>query len=97
MAKQKGLLTLLTGVAMGAAAMFLSKEENRQKTKKVILDATSSAKKVKSKYDQDPEKFKKEALLKGKKLAEKAFKKAEIKKNTVVKKVAKKAIKNAKS
>ena len=31
MAKKNGLVTLLTGVALGAAALFLSKEENRKK------------------------------------------------------------------
>ncbi|NCN24082.1 MAG: hypothetical protein COU65_04685 [Candidatus Pacebacteria bacterium CG10_big_fil_rev_8_21_14_0_10_42_12] len=76
MAKQKNLLTLLTGIAMGAAASFLSKEENREKTKKVILNAASSAKKAKAKYDANPDKFKKEALAKGKKIAKKAVKRA---------------------
>lgn len=30
MARKKGLLALLAGLAVGAAALFLSKEENRQ-------------------------------------------------------------------
>ncbi|MBT7183729.1 MAG: hypothetical protein HN912_02610 [Candidatus Pacebacteria bacterium] len=44
--KGKGLFALLTGVAAGAAAMFLSKEENRTKTVKAAKKAKTSAKKA---------------------------------------------------
>jgi hypothetical protein len=47
MSKQgKGLFALVAGVAAGAAAMFLSKEENRAKTVKAAKKAKTSAKKA---------------------------------------------------
>ncbi|PIY80484.1 MAG: hypothetical protein COY80_02695 [Candidatus Pacebacteria bacterium CG_4_10_14_0_8_um_filter_42_14] len=82
---------------MGAAAAFLSTEENRNKTKKVISKAAAEAKKVKAQYDKDPEKFKKSVVAKGKKIAKKVVARAELKKNKVVKKVVKKTIKSANS
>lgn len=42
----KGLFTLITGIAAGAAAMFLSKEENRVKTIKAAKKAKTSAKRA---------------------------------------------------
>ncbi len=44
--KGRGLLALVAGVATGAAAMFLSKEENRTKTVKAVKKAKTSAKKA---------------------------------------------------
>ena len=44
--KGKGLLALITGIAAGAAAVFLSKEENRAKTVKAVKEAKTSAKKA---------------------------------------------------
>ncbi len=44
--KGKGLFALVAGVAAGAAALFLSKEENRVKTVKAVKKAKSSAKKA---------------------------------------------------
>jgi CHASE3 domain sensor protein len=49
--KSSGLFTFITGLAMGAAAVFLSKKQNREKTldlvnktKKQVLSATKQAK-----------------------------------------------------
>jgi hypothetical protein len=44
--KGKGLLALVAGAAAGAAAIFLSKEENRQKTVKAVNKAKRSATRV---------------------------------------------------
>ncbi len=44
--KGKGLFTLIAGAAAGAAALFLSKEENRVKTVKAVKKAKTSAKKA---------------------------------------------------
>ena len=44
--KGKGLLALITGVVAGAAAVFLSTEENRVKTVKAVKTAKTSAKKA---------------------------------------------------
>lgn len=71
--KSGGLGALLFGAAMGAAALFLSKKENRDKTKKVIATATVKAKKLKEEYKKNPAKVKKELKAEGKKLAVKAL------------------------
>lgn len=44
--KKGGLLALLTGVAAGAVAVFLSKKENREKTKEAVREASTKAKKA---------------------------------------------------
>ena len=44
--KGRGLLALVAGIATGAAAMFLSKEENRTKTIKAVKKAKRSATKT---------------------------------------------------
>lgn len=52
MAKRKrkgGLLALVVGMAVGAAASFLSKEENRNKVKKTAKRAVSKAKSAEKK------------------------------------------------
>ncbi len=46
MSKKKGLLALALGVAATAAAIFLSKEENREKTKVAVKKAAVQAKAV---------------------------------------------------
>ncbi len=47
MSKQgKGLFALVAGVAAGAAAMFLSKKENRDKTVQAAKKAQTTAKKA---------------------------------------------------
>ncbi len=60
--KKGGLLTLLTGVAMGAAAVFLSDKKNREKTKQAADDALEKAKTVKKDLKKDPEKFVKKTI-----------------------------------
>lgn len=85
--KSGGLGALLFGAAMGAAALFLSKKENREKTKKVISAATAKAKKLKSDYKKNPTKVKNQLKAEGKKLATKAA----IKAKKTGKQVAKKA------
>lgn len=72
MAKKAGLGTLLTGIALGAAALFLSKKENREKTKRVAKKVVAKAQKLKSAYKQNPTKVKQQLKAKGKKLAKKA-------------------------
>lgn len=74
-----GLGTLLTGIALGAAALFLSKKENREKTKRVAKVAVAKAKKVavvakklKADYKNNPVKVKQQLKAKGKQLARKA-------------------------
>jgi DUF438 domain-containing protein len=71
MAKKGGLLTLITGLALGAAALFLSKEENREKTKKVAKVAVAKAQKLKTEYQKNPKKVKQEIKKQGKKIATK--------------------------
>ncbi len=56
--KKKGLFAFLTGLAMGAAAVFLSNKENREKTKEVVEDTAKKAKKLKQEVEEDPEKVK---------------------------------------
>jgi hypothetical protein len=50
MAKKKGLLTFLTGLAMGAAAVFFSEEKNRKmvagEAKKAARKAQAAQRKV---------------------------------------------------
>lgn len=44
--KGKGLFALITGMAAGAAAVFLSEEKNRAKTVKAVKKAETSARRV---------------------------------------------------
>lgn len=44
--KGPGMLTFLTGMAAGAAAVFFSKKENRDKTKEAVDQAVEKAKEV---------------------------------------------------
>ncbi len=44
--KSHGLLTLVVGAVAGAAAVFFSKEENRQKAQVAVKEATVEAKKT---------------------------------------------------
>ncbi|MCC6711301.1 MAG: hypothetical protein IT416_03035 [Candidatus Pacebacteria bacterium] len=73
MAKRKGgLLALVTGVAVGAAAMFFSKKENREKTVRVAKKAAGKAMVAKKKAVASAKK----AVKKGTMVAKKAVKKA---------------------
>lgn len=67
--KSGGLFTLLTGAAMGAAAVFLSNKQNRVKTSKVIKSAQK-------KYGDNPKKAVKDAVSYAKKEVQKAQTKA---------------------
>lgn len=76
MAKRKGgLLALMTGVAVGAAAMFFSKKENRTKTVKVAKKAVAKAKVVKNKAVAKAKKVVKKGAVAAKKVVKKAKKK----------------------
>ena len=48
MSKKYGLLTVLTGVALGAAALFLSKKDNRAQAIKAVKKVEAAAKKAKT-------------------------------------------------
>ncbi len=56
--KNKGLFPFVMGIAMGAAAVFLSKDENRQKTKKAVDKTVKEVKLLKEDVEKDPEKVK---------------------------------------
>lgn len=72
MAKRRGgLLALVAGMAMGAAALFLSKKENRDKVVSTAKQAATRAKKVQAKASVSARK----AVAKGKMAAKKAVKK----------------------
>jgi hypothetical protein len=73
MAKRNGgLLALVTGMAMGAAAVFFSKKENRTKTVSAAKTAAKKAKTAKKKAVSSAKK----AVKKGRTAAKKAVKKA---------------------
>jgi len=76
MAKKGGLGALLTGMAMGAAAVFFSKKENRDKTTKLAKKTALEAKKKSKEVEKELKKLSTEAKRKSKKI------KAEVKKNT---------------
>lgn len=76
MSKKSGLFPLLTGVVLGAAAIFLSKKENREKTKKVVEKAVTKAQKLNADYKKNPKKVTAQLERKGKKLATKVVKQA---------------------
>lgn len=69
--KRGGLLALVAGLAMGAAALFLSKKENRTKVVKTAKKVAVSAKKVQAKARVSVKK----AVAKGKVVAKKVTKK----------------------
>jgi hypothetical protein len=72
MGKKSLLGTLLTGVALGAAALFLSNEKNRDKAKKVVKKTVAQAKKLEAEYKKNPAKVQNQVTTQGKKLAKKA-------------------------
>ncbi len=90
--KSGGLFTLLSGVAMGAAAVFLSKKENRDKASKALHQAGEEIEQAVNDYKKDPEAFKKRVVKKGKAVARKATTTAKksVKKTTKKKTTAKK-------
>lgn len=56
MAKSSGLGPLLTGIALGAAALFLSDEKNRTKVKGKLDKVTEDVKSVGKEWREDPDK-----------------------------------------
>ena len=82
-----GLLAFATGVAAGAAALFLSKKENRTMVKREAVKVGKKAKKIEKEIAKNPKKFVKKTEVKMAKAVKKAVKKAEVK---MAKAVAKK-------
>lgn len=77
MSKQgPGLLSFLTGLAAGAAAVFFAKESNREKAVKEVKAATRTAKKIKAEIQDNPKAFEKKMVKQGTKLAKQALKTA---------------------
>lgn len=56
MSKPSGLGSLLTGIALGAAALFLADEKNRAKVKGKLDKVTEDAKLVGKEWQEDPDK-----------------------------------------
>jgi len=69
-----GFLTFLTGMAMGAAAVFFSKKENRTLAQKKLAETKQAALKLKTELKTNPNKVKKELVTKGKTIAGKVRK-----------------------
>lgn len=94
--KSGGLLTLVTGLVAGAAAVFFADKKNRQETAKALDKAKTTALKAKEDYEKNPTAFKKKVKTQGKKLAQKVVKTAQTKvakATKTTKKVAKKTAK----
>lgn len=66
-----GLFAFITGLAAGAAAIFLSKKENRQMAKKEFVKAEKKVQSVAKEVKKDPKKFAKKVQSQGNKLAKK--------------------------
>lgn len=66
--KSGGLFAFLTGMAVGAAALFLSDEGNRKKTKKAVEETTATAKKEAKILQAKALQVKKNAIAKAKKV-----------------------------
>ncbi len=71
MAKKQSFFALVTGMALGAAAAFLSKEENRKKVVHLAETGVKKAQKLQTEYKKNPTKFKKKVVSSGKKIAAK--------------------------
>ncbi|KUK79831.1 MAG: hypothetical protein XD95_0084 [Microgenomates bacterium 39_7] len=72
MSKQnKGLFAFLAGVTTGAAAVFFSKKENREKTKEVVDQTVGQAKKIKQEVEEHPEQVEKKVKDEAKKIVKK--------------------------
>lgn len=71
-----GLLTLLTGVALGAAGLFFSDKKNRTKAKRVATKTANRARKLQKDWETNPDKVMSSAKRKAKKVATKTAKKA---------------------
>lgn len=84
MAKQskKGLWGLIVGAAAGAAAVFFSEKENRDKAKEVAAEAKEKATKLKEELEEDPQKVVEKATQDAKKKLKKAVGQSKDKKTT---------------
>ncbi|NCO12642.1 MAG: hypothetical protein COZ34_05010 [Candidatus Pacebacteria bacterium CG_4_10_14_3_um_filter_34_15] len=72
MGKKSGsFLSLLTGIALGAAAIFFSKAENRDKTKKLAKETVEKAKVEVNKAATKAKVVTKKVTSKGKKIKSK--------------------------
>lgn len=69
-----GLLALALGAVAGAAALFLSKKENREKTKNVIVKASAEAKRLEKELGKESKRVVAKVRRKSKVLANKAKK-----------------------
>lgn len=76
MPKKQSFFALVTGMALGAAAAFLSKEENRKKVVAIAETGVKKAQKLKAEYHKNPTQFKKKVVSSGKKLAKTVVTKA---------------------
>jgi len=94
MAKKSGnFFALITGVVAGAAAVFLSKPENRIQAEKTAKKIGSKAKQLKAEYKKNPEAFEKKIKTQAKKVIKKAIEKKVVKKASSPKKVPSKIVK----
>jgi len=84
-----GLLALVTGMAAGAAAVFLSQKENREKTKKVLYKAEKKIAQASKEAQKNPQKFAKKVVKEVKKDAKKVVHKAKVAEKKAVKVVKK--------
>lgn len=69
--KKKGLLTLITGAVLGAAAVIFSKKENRDKAAEIAKKTGKEAQKLAKDFKENPEKVMKDAKKTVVKTAEK--------------------------
>lgn len=69
-----GVLAFLSGAIAGAAALFLSKKENRDKTKQAVDQAVDKAKDAVEDVAEQSKKIKADAEKKMKEIAKKANK-----------------------
>lgn len=74
-----GVLAFVTGLAAGAAALFLSKKENREMVKREATKAGKKAKKVAAEIKKNPKKFAKKTSVAAKKAVTKVVKTASVK------------------
>lgn len=74
--KSAGLLSLLTGAVVGAAAVFFSNKENRQKTKKVVTQTAAKAKALHHEIKNHPDRVASRIKSQAKKTADQVKKAA---------------------
>ena len=66
---KSGLAAFVVGLAAGAAAVFLSKKENRDKVQQGVDKTIKQAKQLKEEVEEDPQKVKAKAEKKAKEIA----------------------------